>query len=921
MTRAIKLRGVSQHNLKGFDLDIPLHKVVCVTGVSGAGKSSLAFDVLYAEGQRRYVETFSTYLRQYLERLPRPQVKSIENIPPAIAVEQTNPVKSSRSTVGTLAEITHFAKMLYFRESIPFCPYCHREIKGFDPEQVASLLLERYPAQLAIIVAPVKARDPNLLKSGLLASGFFRIFLANRIADLEEIEDLPSEIEVVLDRIKISPSEKKRLIEALEQGFNIARLVKIYLPYGRVEVFSKEARCHCGYEPPKKTPNLFSFNSPIGACPQCRGFGRVIDIDWDLVVPDKNKSLAQGAITLLELPSLWEEKEELLEYCEEKDIPLTTAWKDLPEETRQRIIYGDGKWYGLKSIFDWLESKKYKAHIRILLARYRAYLTCPACHGTRFKPEALVYRLNGLNIAEFYALSVSRAVRFFEEILSQDLDKASQLLAKEIYNRLSYLDGVGLSYLTLDRQSRTLSGGEVARVLLTRALSSELVETLYIFDEPTTGLHPRDVHRIISFLRRLAERKNSVLVVEHDPEIILSSDVVLDLGPGPGEKGGFLLFVGESKALLKEDTPTAQALRDFRRPKTLTPLVEAGEDFLEIYGAEAHNLQKIDVRFPLRGISVITGVSGSGKSTLLERIIYRGIKRLKGEGAEPPGRFREIKGYEKLKKVILLDQTPLARSPRANPATYLKAYDPLRKLLASTQEAKEAGLSPSAFSFNSRVGQCPHCQGLGFEVVEMQFLSDLYFPCPICQGRRFREEILSIRWKGKNVSEFLEMTCNEALSFFDPEGASSPQEEKLLRQLRQRLEAASKVGLGYLRLGQPLSTLSGGEAQRLKIAHHLFLEKEKGALFLLDEPSIGLHSLDLENLLQALKGLVKQGNGVILVEHNLEVVRQASWLVDLGPEGGEEGGKLLYQGPPGGLLEIGSSHTAKWLRKYLEGQI
>ncbi|NPB09502.1 MAG: excinuclease ABC subunit A, partial [Thermodesulfobacteria bacterium] len=492
MSPRIRLRGVRQHNLKGFDLELPQHQVICVTGVSGAGKSSLAFDVLYAEGQRRYVETFSAYLRQYLERLPRPRVEAIENIPPAIAVEQTNPVKSSRSTVGTLTELTHFAKMLYFRAAVPFCPFCREEIKVFDPARAAAYLLETHPGEAAVITAPLRVeRDARFLKEGLLAAGYHRLFLADRVADLEEVEELPEEVEVVLDRLKIREEDQSRLLEALEQGFRLADEVRIHLPYGREERLVKRPYCpRCGYEAPKKTPNLFSFNSPLGACPECRGFGRVIAIDWDLVIPDKKKTLAEGAISVLSLPSFWEDEEELHTYCRRKGIPLDKPWEELPEEVRQKILYGDGDWYGVKGLFDWLETKRYKAHVRILLSRYRAYLPCPTCGGTRFKPEALVYRLGGLNIAEFYALPIAKARRFVEEHLLEKFDRATSNLVAEVHRRLVYLDEVGLSYLTLDRQSRTLSGGEVARVMLTRALSSELVETLYVLDEPTIGLHP-----------------------------------------------------------------------------------------------------------------------------------------------------------------------------------------------------------------------------------------------------------------------------------------------------------------------------------------------------------------------------------------------------------------------------------------------
>ncbi len=908
---AIRLRKIKHHNLKGFDLEIPLYTVNVVTGVSGAGKSTLVFDVLYAEGQRRYVETFSTYLRQYLERLPRPNVEAIEAIPPAIAIGQTNPVKSSRSTVGTLTEITNFAKMLWFRAATPVCPLCGREVCQEDPPSAARRIIQEAEGQAIIITAPVRAeKDASLLREGLLQAGYFRIFYEDRVCEIDELTTFPEEVEIVLDRLKPKERDFSRLVEALERGFKLAGEVRVHLPYGRELRFTNQPFCpFCRFRFPKKTPNLFSFNSPLGACPDCRGFGRVMDIDWDLVIPDPKKSLAEGAITLLTMPSFWEDEEELLAYCRKKGIPLDKPWEELPEETRRKILYGDGEWYGIKGIFDWLETKRYKAHVRILLSRYRAYLTCPACGGTRFKPEALYFRFEGLDIASFYALDVKEARRFIAKAQQKDFDRATKLLLAELLRRLTYLDEVGLSYLTLDRQSRTLSGGEVARALLTRALSSELVETLYLFDEPTTGLHPRDTARIISFLKELAQKQNTVVVVEHDPEIILAAENVIDLGPGAGEAGGRLLFQGPGEKLLEQDTPTASALREIKRPKGLSPLAPCGEEFLTVLSAAENNLKEITVSFPLGGLSVITGVSGSGKSTLLELILYRGLKRLKGEAVEPPGRFAGFRGAEKINQVVLIDQSPLAKSPRANPATYLKAYDLIRKLFAAKPLAKERGLTAAAFSFNSPEGQCPHCGGLGVEVVEMQFLSDLYFPCPFCHGKRFREEVLAVRHKGKNIAEVLELTIDEAVSFF-----------KGHEELKRRLSAAQAVGLGYLRLGQPLSQLSGGEAQRLKIAKHLFLEKGSRNLFLLDEPTVGLHLADVERLISALGKLLEAGNTVIVVEHHLELVRHASWVVDLGPEGGPEGGRLLYQGPTDGLLAQ-ETPTALWLKRYLAGKI
>ena len=910
--RHILLKNCREHNLKGFDLSLALYRVIAVTGVSGSGKSSLVFDTLFAEGQRRYLETFSTYVRQYFERLPRPRVESIENIPPAIAVSQVNPVKSSRSTVGTLSEITHFAKMLWFRAAEARCAGCGRPILPADPLSAARTLLRNYPGEPAVITAPVRAqRDPELLRRGLLQAGYFRAFIGDRVCDLEELESLPSEVEVVLDRLRITPEALSRLSEALEKGLSMAGEVRVHLPYGREERFASAERCpYCGLSVPRRTPNLFSFNSPLGACPECRGFGRILDIDWDLVIPDKRKSLSQGAISVLEMPLAWEVREDLFAYCREKGIPLERPWEELPEEVRKKILFGDGSWYGVKELFDWLETKRYKAHVRILLSRFRAYRRCPACGGTRFRPEALRFYLSGLNLGEFYALSVDEALRFMEDYLSGGPAPAEERLAREVFRRLKYLSEVGLPYLTLDRQSRTLSGGEVARVLLTRALSSELTETLYLFDEPTTGLHPRDTARVVRFLKELSARGNTAVVVEHDPEVILSADEVVDLGPGAGEAGGHLLYQGPPEELLKKDTPTGRALREIpRRPQAPARTEKTFKGFLVLTGARENNLKDLTVRFPHGALSVVCGVSGSGKSTLVELCLFRGLKRARGETTEPPGAFRALSGHEVFSTVEMLDQSPLAKTPRGNLATYLRVYDLIRRLLASSREAKLLGLTPVHFSFNSPEGRCPECEGLGYQVVEMQFLSDLTFPCEACGGRRFQPEVLSVSWRGKNVAEILDLTVAEALEFFRGH-----------TEIVRRLSAAEKVGLSYLRLGQPLSTLSGGEAQRLKMARAFALPEGEKALLILDEPTVGLHLADIEKLLSALSELTRRGHTVIVVEHHPEVILSADWAVELGPEGGRKGGHLLFEGPVAELLKK-DTPTGEWLRRYLAGEI
>ncbi len=912
MKKFIKIKGAKEHNLKSFDLTLPLYKFICITGVSGAGKSSLAFDILYSEGQRRYVETFSAYVRQFLERLPKANAKEISCIPPAISIEQKNPVKSSRSTVGTLTELTHFMKMLFYRASTAWCPNCNIEILKKTPIEAANYLISRFSEEPTIITCQIKTKsDPEMLKKGLIIAGYFRAYINDKIYDITELNNIPNELDIVLDRLKIGSKTYQRLIEAIEQGFSISGATTFHLIKNKEKItFNNQEICPiCGFSPPKKNLNLFSFNSPVGACPSCRGFGRIIDIDWDLVIPDKNKSISQGAISILEMPSLKDVREDLFSYLTKNKVDLDCPWIKLPETIRNNIIYGDQDWYGIKGFFNWLESKSYKTHVRIFLSRYRAYIKCPLCNGTRFSKETLCFKLAGLSLPEFYTLEIKDAFKFIKQLESSLVDKANLTIITEIENRLSYLIDVGLEYLSLDRQSRTLSGGEVARVMLTRALASQLVETLYVIDEPSKGLHPIDTNKIIGFLKSLSQQGNTVVVVEHDPDIILSSDHIIDLGPGAGELGGRLLYEGEPSKFIYANTPTSNALRQTRKDIGINNNLKdiSSKDFLIIKGARENNLKDIDVRFPIGKQSVITGISGSGKSTLLELILYRGLKRLKGQPIDPPGEFDNIIGHEFIDNIILIDQSPIGKSPRANPATYLKLYGYIRKLFSKTKKAKELGLTESCFSFNSTIGQCSHCKGLGFEHVEMQFLSDIYIPCPICKGKRFKPEILNIKYKGLNIYEFLNLTFNELKILLK-------EDEKILPYIN----AAIEVGLGYLRLGQPLNTLSSGEAQRLKIAKQLSIKEKQNNLFLLDEPSIGLHLKDIEYLIKTLRKLINSGNTVIIIEHHQEIILSSDWIIDLGPKGGKRGGELIYCGSINEFLNCKTSYTAKALKRYLK---
>ena len=898
----IRIKGARQNNLKNISIDLPLYKVIAVTGVSGSGKSSFAFDTLYAEGQRRYIETFSPYVRQFMERLDAPNVESIENIPPAIAIDRKFPVRTSRSTVGTMSEITDYVKLLFPRIAKLFCEKCGREVKRDTPAQIWNEV-KREVGKRLIICFPLEGLNKEKRKE-LISLGFTRVYENGNILELNE-NFTSKKAYIVVDRTKIVPEKRERIVDSLEQAFRFGN--------GKADLFLEEKhlsfsnRLECSYCKIKYRdpfPNLFSFNNPVGACDECKGFGKIIDIDLDLIIPDKNKSLIQGAIKPWgDFKQGREEFFDLMEFCKRHNIPTNVPFKELSEEQKEKIINGTRDFYGIRGFFEWLETKKYKMHVRVYLSRYRGYVVCPKCNGTRFKKEALLYRINELNIAQIYALSIDKAKRFFEEIKVSPFDKASQLILSEIRSRLSYLQEVGLGYLTLDRQSRTLSSGELQRLSLTSALGANLVDSLYILDEPSVGLHPRDTSRLTSILKKLRNQRNTVIVVEHDPELIKNSDIVLDLGPGAGDKGGKLVYFGPPEDM--KEGLTAEYLTGKRKipiPKSRrTPV-----GYIHIKKASEHNLKKIDVRIPLGVFVCITGVSGSGKSTLAEDVLYKGIKWLKGNHQERPGKFEEITGIAQISDVVLVDQSPIGRTPRGNILTYTKAMDPIRRILAQTSSAKEKGLTPSHFSFNVPGGRCETCKGEGYEKVEMQFLSDVFIKCPDCNGLRYKKEILEVEYKGKNIADIFSMTVDSAIQFF-----------KDVPEVVELLKIVSDVGLGYLRLGQPINTLSGGEGQRLKLSRYL-KEKGKNILFILDEPTTGLHFEDINKLLKVLNRIVDAGNSLVVIEHNLDVIKSADWVIDLGPEGGEQGGTVVAEGRPEQIIKAKDSYTGRFLKKSLE---
>jgi len=937
----IEIVGARQNNLKGINLKLPLGELTVVTGVSGSGKSSLAFDTIYAEGQRRYVETFSPYARQFLDRMDKPKADRIDGIPPAIAIDQTNPVKTSRSTVGTMTELNDHLKLLFARAAQLHCRGCGKPVRR-DTSQSIGDQLSAISGQL-VISFPVKIPKNFTEREvrDLLAKQGYR-----------QIEKRGDTFEVFQDRIENAPRTRARLIESLEAALKAGQ--------GRVTIhhsttpplhFSTDLHCaDCDIHYRDATPNLFSFNSAIGACEECRGFGRTIGIDYDLVVPDNTKTLASGAVKPWQTESYSECQDDLMEFARKRNIPTDIPWRGLTDAQRRWVLDGEGewadrKWYGVKRFFRWLETKSYKMHVRVLLSRYRTYVPCQACGGARLKPDALLWRIgvgrvtsrgaasgdaayNGLTIHDVMMLSLADCHAFFRDLkLPAPLDEATDLLLNEIRTRLRYLVDVGLGYLTLDRQSRTLSGGEIQRVNLTTALGTSLVNTLYVLDEPSIGLHPRDISRLIAILHRLRDAGNTLLVVEHDPDLIRTADNILDLGPGPGERGGEIVFFGPQAKLLKSKRSltakylVGQASRLSRRP------ARTGETpILRILGAAEHNLKNLDVTIPLNRLVCITGVSGSGKSTLIQDVLYNALAKLKHKPVEQPGKHRAIKGHEQIADVVMVDQSPIGRTTRSNPASYVGAFDAIRKLFAAQPLAKERNYTAGTFSFNSGEGRCPTCSGNGFQHIEMQFLSDVYLRCPDCDGRRYRDMVLEVKVVGRvtsrgaasgdaacNIAQVLDLTVNEACELF-PELPG--------------LEPLRAVGLGYIKLGQPVPTLSGGEAQRLKLAGHLVGQASRlstsdnlgkraacPTLFLFDEPTTGLHFDDIATLLRAFDQLLVRGHSLVVIEHNLDVIRAADWIIDLGPEGGDAGGEIVCTGTPEQVAKCERSHTGRALRK------
>ena len=971
--REIVIVGARTHNLKNISTRIPHRRLTVITGVSGSGKSSLAFDTIYAEGQMRYVESMSAYSRQFLERMARPDVDRLTGILPAIALEQKNSVKNARSTIGTATEINDYLRLLFANAGETVCPNCHKPVLRLTVERAVERLRDFPEGTPLVVTAEVGLEGMSSfasLKAELERGGFTRIFLGNEIRRLDELhlEDFrpaavasnpsplgeggpasgpgegaassplspgrgwhevpgeglrlktpspreeaeesppaPLRLEVVVDRFDRRDEARSRASEAMETAFKLGRGRAWVRPAGGPPVlFDTRFVCPtCEREFMEPTADLFSFNSALGACPRCEGFGRISGLDERKIIPDPMLSLAQGAVAPWTTPAYADAMKYLRRAARRHKINLDAPYKDLSDEAKRIVWDGDGDFPGIRGFFEWLETKRYKVHVRVMIARYRGYTTCPDCLGRRLRAEALSILIGGKTFADLCALAVKDLRAFLDPLeLPGESGERAKILLQAIRARLRYLDDVGLSYLSLDRQTRTLSGGESQRINLASALGSSLTSTLYVLDEPTVGLHPRDSGRLLQILFQLIEKGNTVVVVEHDPEIIQGAHRVIDLGPGAGETGGRIVFEGTFDELTTADSPTGRAMK-LHTQRAISPYNRRPAKFLTIKGAREHNLKNVTVQIPLGVLACLTGVSGSGKSTLVHDILYASWRRLQGLTTAEPGAHDEIEGWDDVDDVILVDQSPIGRSSRSNPVTYVKAYDEIRRRLAATTRARVAGIKAGDFSFNVPGGRCEECKGVGTLTFDMYFLADITVVCSQCNGKKFQKKVLDIRYHDLNIDDILDLTVSQALKFFGED-----------RRIVNRLQPLMDVGLGYLRLGQNTASLSGGEAQRLKLASFLAGQKtDKSYLLLFDEPTTGLHISDVRVLLQVFQRLVNAGHSVLVIEHNLDLVTQSDWIIDLGPEGGDQGGEVVAAGPVRSVAKVRRSHTARFLRE------
>ena len=966
-TESIVVRGARVHNLKNIDFEIPHNSLTVVTGVSGSGKSSLAFDTIYAEGQRRYVESLSAYARQFLERIEKPDADLIDGIAPAVAIKQKNTTRNPRSTVATATEVYDYLRLLFARIGRTFCLNCGNEVRKDTVDEVADAVLALgegtrlnvlFPLQIHHAPAPKQgekrkrltkkaaaaeqALHADLLKSRLFEMrkrGFNRLYQEGRVFEFSTPEslldvDFSQPVFLLADRIVVSADVRSRIVDAVESCYREAGEVIFETAPREGEPprhlrFAHRFECkHCGIRYEEPEPRLFSFNNPYGACPRCQGFGNTIDFDLDLVIPDRSLTLNEGAIEPWTKPKYRPLFTELKRFAKQVNLPLDVPWSDLDADHQRIVIDGGGKFPGVRGFFAHLERKKYKLHVRVFLSRYRGYSVCSTCNGARLRAEARQVKIDGKNICEVCSMTVEEAAQFFARVkLSAQEAAIAEKLLEEIQERLRFLNEVGLEYLTLDRLSSTLSGGEAQRIQLATSLGSRLVGTLYVLDEPSIGLHSRDTHRLISILHGLRDLGNTILVVEHDPDVMKASDRILDLGPGAGENGGKVIASGNYDQITKNTSSlTGRYLSEDLRIQLPSSRRTPGRQQLRLEGAHAHNLKNIDLTIPLGMLVAITGVSGSGKSTLLHDVLYQALCAAKkqvnaSEASASAPKWRELEGAEFIDEVILVDQSPIGRTPRSNPVTYIKAFDAIRELFASLPESQKRGFSAGHFSFNIPGGRCENCQGDGTVTVEMQFLADVELICEECKGTRYKPQVLEVRYRGKNIHEVLNLTVKEALQFFSG-----------VPKIVDKLRVLEEVGLGYLRLGQSATTLSGGEAQRMKLAAHLPGSREMARtaspdeprrqrrnLYIFDEPTTGLHFDDVSKLLAAFRRLIDAGGSILVIEHNLEVIKTADWVIDLGPEGGERGGYIVGTGPPEAIAKLPKSYTGQYLARILNG--
>lgn len=961
MKNSIILKGVKQNNLKNIDIEIPIGSFTTICGPSGSGKSSLAFETLYAEGQRRYIENLSNYTKQFLNKAPKPDIESIENIPPSISLEQKNSVKSSRSTVGTTTEITDYLRLLFEKAGTAYCPTHEIELVKHNTQNATDITIEQFSKKRGYIMFPLpkgsRNLKPKVLLKSLIQDGFMRVYIPKttrkkkvtkktkakkkitsknifskiNMGDFFEISDkkfktkgLPDkDIFIVVDRLGFSKDSETRIFDSFYQAYNgslkynsINRgRANVLTTDGQIINFSEEYSCTiCDYTFPNIDSRLFSFNSPIGACESCSGFGNILEIDPEKVIPNPKLTLREGAIKPFTMPSGKANNRKMVKYCEKAKISIDTPWEKLPKKHQKSIWEGTKGFLGVLGVFDHLETKKYKMHVRVFLARHKSPSKCPDCKGARLKPESLQVSVSDKNIHDLCGLTIARLHTFASQLkLSPEKAEICKEVLYQLVSRLGYLLEVGVGYLTMDRPTKTLSGGEFQRIMLSNQLGMGLSQTLYVLDEPTIGLHPRDNDRLIEILKQLNDLGNTLVIVEHDLDIIKNSTHVIELGPGSGHLGGEIIYAGtEANFYDCKESKTANHLRPGSWVPMKTPRAVNFQNeryTLEMKGCSSNNLKNVDVKIPLNRLVTVTGVSGSGKSTLISSTLYPAIARKLGKEFKPGGTFKSIEGINNLKSVLYIDQSPIGKTARSTPVSYLKVYDAIRTLMASSSEAHARGYRPSTFSLNVDGGRCPVCKGIGFEVIDMMFMDDINIECEACDSKKFRPEVLDIKFRGKNIFEVLSLTVKEAMDFF----VSYP-------NIRRPLSLLKEVGLDYIQLGQTANTLSGGESQRLKVAKEIHATNQHATLYILDEPTTGLHFDEVQLLIKVLNKLIDAGGSVILIEHNLEIIKNSDYIIDLGPEAGSGGGKIIAEGTPEEIMTVKKSHTGRYLKQYTQSE-